>query len=171
MPIRSLDSPQQGESNDLFTDKFGSELMHYSNIIMILPYRSCYLYEFHHSTYNISTNISLFLTRVWSLDFSYWVLFNSLFIGYLVPNIHGDNTYNMWVSRVQIAYINMPSLGRVPGTLPIGPARTLRATRNPAGRAACRVCRPGVDWWAAQTRPDHLSGPGRVGFSGPGSHV
>jgi len=50
-----------------------------------------------HITYNISTNTSPILTGVGLLDSSHWALFNSLFIDYLISNIHGD----MAARRVQ----------------------------------------------------------------------
>ena len=46
--------------------------------------------EDYHSTTNISTNISPILTGVRLLDSSYQDLYNSLFIGYFISNIHGD---------------------------------------------------------------------------------
>jgi len=50
------------------------------------------------STINIFTNISSIPTGVESLDSSHWVLFNSLFIDYFIPSIHGDNAYRIgWV--------------------------------------------------------------------------
>ena len=47
-------------------------------------------YYYIHSITNIFTNISSISTGVGSLDSSHWALFNSLFIDYFIPNIHGD---------------------------------------------------------------------------------
>ena len=43
-----------------------------------------------HSTYDSLTNISPILTGVRLLDSSHQGLYNSLFIGYFISNIHGD---------------------------------------------------------------------------------
>ena len=44
----------------------------------------------YHLTYDSLTNISPILTGVRLLDSSHQDLYNSLFIGYFISNIHGD---------------------------------------------------------------------------------
>ena len=94
--VRSLDSSHWDLFNSLFIDYFTPNI-HEDNMYRTWGSRVFLVFSMslYTSTTNILTNISPIPTGVGSLDFSHWALFNSLFINYFTPNIHGDNAYRM----------------------------------------------------------------------------